>query len=300
GSSDLTGHYVAGAPDSCPDAVESEWIRYVQVNEPKSAERSVTFGEDSGRIAPERSLFGHDTTVADERVVSGCSVGAGRHGIVGRTGPYMSVTGTVGGWFGPGDDVGRAWDEAEAILLACDDLDAVMETIHGAETPVEARRALNCGFGFTGRQAALLLTLPVLSFTRSERERMHASRRARMDLLADVTGAIPVVREPTAPEPAEPDPAEPEPTVPDPAAPAPATSGWTTWEDEFDGTLDRIRSVMDEHYGVAPPSPPPPAAPPVPAAPVAASGGRAGRRSSDRSEEAGAVLDEQIGELCDA
>src|SRR5699024_2780033 len=212
----------------------------------------------------------------------------------------MSVTGTVGGWFGPGDDVGRAWDEAEAILLACDDLDAVMETIHGAETPVEARRALKCGFGFTGRQAALLLTLPVLSFTRSERERMHASRRARMDLLADVTGAIPVLREPTAPEPAEPDPAEPEPTVPDPAAPAPATSGWTTWEDEFDGTLDRIRSVMDEHYGVAPTSPPPPATPPVPAAPVAASGGRAGRRSSDRSEEAGAVLDEQIGELCDA
>src|SRR5699024_10604215 len=133
--------------------------------------------------------------------------------------------------------------EAEAILLACDDLDAVMETIHGAETPVEARRALKCGFGFTGRQAALLLTLPVLSFTRSERERMHASRRARMDLWAAVTRAIPVV---------------------------------------------------------PPTSPPPPAAPPVPAAPVAACGGRAGRRSSDRSEEAGAVLDEQIGELCDA
>src|SRR5699024_1868336 len=79
---------------------------------------------------------------ADERVVAGCAVWGGRHGIVGRTGPYMSVTGTVGGGFGPGDDVGRAWDEAEAILLACDDLDAVMETIHGAETPVEARRAL--------------------------------------------------------------------------------------------------------------------------------------------------------------
>src|SRR5699024_12808096 len=81
-------------------------------------------------------------------------------------GPSMVVTGRVGSWLGPGADVGRAWDEAEAILLACDDLDAVMETIHGAETPVEARRALKCGFGFTGRQAALLLTLPVLSLDR--------------------------------------------------------------------------------------------------------------------------------------
>src|SRR5699024_9548552 len=92
----------------------SAWYPGVRCG-PNSAERSVTFGEDSGRIAPERSLPGHGTPVADERVGSGCSVGAGRHGIVGRTGPYMSVTGTVGGWFGPGDDVGRAWDEAEAI-----------------------------------------------------------------------------------------------------------------------------------------------------------------------------------------
>ena len=139
----------------------------------------------------------------------------------------MVAMGSVGGWFEPGDDVGRAWDEAEAILLACEDLDAVMETIRSAESPVEARRALKLGFGFTGRQAALLLTLPVLSFTRSERDRMHAGRRARVDLLADVTGVIPVVRD-----------VEPEPPREAPAAEA-------TWDAEFDGALDRIRSAMD-------------------------------------------------------
>lgn len=261
----------------------------------------------------------------------------------------MSATGAVGGWFEPGDDVERAWDEAEAVLLACNDLDAVMGTIRDAESPVEARRALKFGFGFTGRQAALLLTLPVLSFTRSERERMHESRRARMELLADVTGAIPVVRAPVASDhrpvvsdhrPAVVEPvATGSPTSEPPAAEqaeqagsvatesvAPAMSGWTAWEDEFDGTLDRIRSVMDEHYGVAPAVVPDP--PPV-AVDVARSGGvagetaaadfadfadshaavagevvpgrRAGRRSSSgRPEEATAVLDEQIGELCEA
>ena len=190
--------------------------------------------------------------------------------------------GSVGGWFEPGDDVGRAWDEAEAILLACEDLDAVMETIRSAESPVEARRALKLGFGFTGRQAALLLTLPVLSFTRSERERMHAGRRARVDLLADVTGVIPVVRD-----------VEPEPPREAPAAEA-------TWDAEFDGALDRIRSAMvtetaegspaGHRVGARPPANDAAGVSEVPA-----------RRSrSGRSEESAAVLDEQVGELCEA
>lgn len=110
-----------------------------------------------------------------------------------RTGPYVSAINADGGWFGPGDDLERACDEAEAILLAVEDLDGVMEVIREAESPVEARRALKIGFGFTGRQAALLLTLPVLSFTRSERRRLDAGRRARVELLADVTGVLPAI-----------------------------------------------------------------------------------------------------------
>lgn len=264
----------------------------------------------------------------------------------------MGAVGAIGGWFEPGDDVERAWDEAEAILLACDDLDGVMETIRDAGSPVEARRALKVGFGFTGRQAALLLTLPVLSFTRSERNRMDESRRSRMALLADVTGAIPVVRDPVAHEAkppesvaAEPEPQEPvapgpvaaEPVRPEPVAPvrgpsafeqpAPAAPAIAAWGAEFDGTLDRIRSAMDEHYGVAPavatgaPAGPAETGPaePAPTEPALAQAAavepawaeslsaqpeaaaqRGGRSSAREAEEAAVVLDEQIGELCEA
>lgn len=268
-----------------------------------------------------------------------------------RVGLFVGAMGAVGGLFEPGDDGGRAWDEAEAILVASEDLDAVMATIRDAESPVEARRALKLGFGFTGRQAALLLTLPVLSFTRSERERMHEGRRARMELLADVTGMIPVIREPVLDagraeveaarpeaarsEPAQPEPSRHEPARPEPVhaatAPAEATSDLSDWGDNFDGTVDQMRSVMDQHYGVAP-------APidtglhqtalhrtvsdrsasdqstsqqiethqPVAREPVAelvefAEPVRRGRRSSEPdNEETSTVLDEQIAELCDA
>lgn len=259
--------------------------------------------------------------------------------------------------FRSGDDVGRAWDEAEAILLACEDIEAVMATIRDAGSPVEARRALKARHGFTGRQAAVLLTLPVLSFTRSERERLDESRRARMALLADVTGAIPAVREPAAEIFPETGPEAGAASGPEsfqgtaPVAfvaeshPAASTVGrpgqadrderadWNVWESEFDGTLDRIQSVMDEHYGVAPgeatkateaadspglpapssplsaPSPTPPTPPPsstpppspssAPERSVAPSRSRSGRRSSRGEPEVAAdVIDEQIGELC--
>lgn len=191
----------------------------------------------------------------------------------------------------------------------------MMRTIRDAESPVEARRALKLGFGFSGRQAAILLTLPVLSFTRSERERLHESRRARMDLLADVTGAIPVIREPAAPAVA---PVAAGPSAESVAAeavapkwqpsafeqPAPAAPAVTEWGVAFDGTLDRIRSVMDEHYGVASAgvSEVPSFAPAQNAVATQPEAVEPQHRRSARREveEAALVLDEQIGELCDA
>ncbi|MFN3339198.1 MAG: DNA gyrase subunit A [Dietzia sp.] len=198
--------------------------------------------------------------------------------------------------FEPGDDAGRAWDEAEAVLLACEDLDAVMETIRRADSPVDARRALKLGFGFSGRQAALLLTLPVLSFTRSERDRMRDSRRARLDLLADVTGAIPATRDDGV-ESAPDQPAR----VPVPVSAVPAaqhsdsSATRAEWGAEFDGALDRIRSVMDGERGDGP------TGPPAEVAETPAFSEQMARRSrSGRSEETAVVLDEQVGELCDA
>ncbi|MCT2061338.1 DNA gyrase subunit A [Dietzia cinnamea] len=232
----------------------------------------------------------------------------------------MGAAGAIGGWFEPSDEVGRAWDEAEAILRACDDLDAVMVAIHDAASPVEARRALKRDFGFTGRQAALLLTLPVLSFTRSERERLAGGRRARLELLADVTGVLPAVpadgdvseqapaaaAEPAHTESAHAEPAHqsPPPAEVDPAAPVLAgpDDGWSA---EFDGAFARISGAMAASWGDAAPDPAPAddlAAPrdpaPTAAAPVGPS--RPGRRSAAVEQDAWAVLDEQIGELCDA
>ena len=238
----------------------------------------------------------------------------------------MSAINADGGWFGPGDDLERAWDEAEAILLAVEDLDGVMEAIREAESPVEARRALKVGFGFTGRQAALLLTLPVLSFTRSERRRLDAGRRARMELLADVTGVLPAIPAEAA-------------TVHDdsyggadsygrdgtdyPDVPAESVSpaaGLSDAADEwnsnfgaaFDGVLADINSAMAEPVAETPPlisAPPAAGSEPVSGSasapgtapqqhPTPTSGPR--RRSMSGREEASAVLDEQIGELTDA
>ena len=248
-------------------------------------------------------------------------------------GADVGASGAAGGWFAPGDDVGRAWDEAEAILLASEDLDAVMDVIREAESPVEARRALKFGFGFTGRQAALLLTLPVMSFTRSERKRLDEARRVRMDLLADVTGVLPAV------------PAT-ERAVGGAAAPAthpaatelPEQARGPEWGDSaadwsrdfgaaFDGVLAGISSAMQESGDFSPsadPAPPAPEerapvvaaqtvsdAPRPPVTPVqSGGGGRVGRvaeeparpirRSLTSRQDASAVLDEQIGELCDA
>lgn len=283
----------------------------------------------------------------------------------------MGAISAGGGWFGPGDDLERAWDEAEAILLASEDLDSVMDVIQEAESPVEARRALKLGFGFTGRQAALLLTLPVMSFTRSERQRLADGRRARMELLADVTGVLPAVREavpgaePTPPrttrpvaEPTAEPRSEPrsEPTAPAATQPASApvsdftpsddvsrapqwdsgpSANWSTdFGAAFDGVLAGISSAMEEPEIVVPPllSAPlePEQAPPgqeslgqespgpagravtvEPRPPVAPAwageealarleSARPTRRSLTGREEASAVLDEQIGELCDA
>lgn len=201
----------------------------------------------------------------------------------------MGAAGAIGGWFEPSDEVGRAWDEAEAILRACDDLDAVMATIHDAASPVEARRALKREFGFTGRQAALLLTLPVMSFTRSERDRLAGGRRARLELLADVTGVLPAV--PAEPAVAEPAPAElatAEPAVAEPA-PGLAASG-EAWTAEVDGALARISSAMEESWGEAPGEP----------CPAADASPRPVRRSVVGEQDASEVVDEQIGELCDA
>ncbi|MCT1515750.1 DNA gyrase subunit A [Dietzia cercidiphylli] len=199
----------------------------------------------------------------------------------------MGYMGAVGGWFEPGDDAGRACDEAEAVLLACEDLDAVMETIRQAESPVDARRALKLGFGFSGRQAALLLTLPVLSFTRSERDRMRDSRRARLDLFADVTGAIPAVRE----DEVELDPAPGQAA----RAPEPESAARAGWGAEFDGALDGIRRAMDDEQGRGPTAPPP-----VITGDPGPSDHVARRSRSGRVDEAAVVLDEQVGELCDA
>lgn len=209
-------------------------------------------------------------------------------------GSDVVVEGAVGGWFEPGDDLGRSWDEFEAILLASRDLDAVMETIRDAESPVEARRALKFGFGFTGRQAALLLTLPVMSFTRSERERMRAHSRARMDLLADVTGVLPAVRE-GGPE-VVPDRVESSFPVREvePVREVDAAESPNGWGAEFDGTLDRIRSAMDGAHGATTRE--------SPVAVTADTGPstRRARRSGAGQDDAAAVLDEQVGELCEA
>ncbi|WP_404850791.1 DNA gyrase subunit A [Dietzia kunjamensis] len=200
----------------------------------------------------------------------------------------MVAARAVGGWFEPGDDIGRSWDEAEAILRACEDIDGVMAAIRDAESPVEARRALKLGFGFTGRQAALLLTLPVMAFTRSERTRMDEGRRARMDLLADVTGFLPAI----------PDEPSPPPPAPLRTVPPAAEEDWVAgggWSEEFDGALARISSAMGESRTA-------PDSEPHPDPPASGTGGRSagGRRSMVGQDDASAVLDEQIGELADA
>lgn len=236
----------------------------------------------------------------------------------------MDAGGAVGGWFEPGDDVGRAHDEAEAVLIASDRLDEVMAVIRDAESPVEVRRELKYRFGFTGRQAAVLLTLPVLSFTRSERDRLHARRRSRMELFADVTGRIPAIRDDRRAREPSPPSGLPGFLSPPPAfRPGPDMSEWNT---DIDAALGEMRSVM-AGFGAAgagltgadasagPPAPaaptPAPDTPAAPAAPTApttptAPAARAsaaprgpGRRKRAR-EEAASVLDEQIGELCDA
>lgn len=235
--------------------------------------------------------------------------------------------------------MGRAWDEAEAILRACDDLDGVMAAIRDAESPVEARRALKLGFGFTGRQAAVLLTLPVMSFTRSERSRLDEGRRARVELLADVTGVLPAVRDDAPSLPVRPvqqtPPAEPAPPVqPAPArstgddrfAPAerpepPLTSAppaggshpadGAGWDEEFAGVLAQISSAMQAPPAATPAAPAAPAAPDVPGssseAAVSPTAGRRGRgstgsarRSMAGDDDPAAVVDEQIRELTDA
>lgn len=200
--------------------------------------------------------------------------------------------GALGGWFEPGDHAGRAFDEAEAVLLACEDLTAVMETIRRSDSPVEARRALKLGFGFSGRQAALLLMLPVMSFTRSERDRMRDSRRDRLDLFADVTGSIPALRQDdvrSAPAP----------------APAPVDAGPSVarpeWVADLDGALERIRWAMEGERGdgSATQESVTTVAPVTTGAP--ASTGQVVRRSrSGGVDDASVVLDEQVGELCDA
>ncbi|MCT2059259.1 DNA gyrase subunit A [Dietzia cinnamea] len=224
----------------------------------------------------------------------------------------MGAAGAIGGWFEPSDEVGRAWDEAEAILRACDDLDAVMAAIHDADSPVEARRTLKRDFGFTGRQAALLLTLPVLSFTRSERERLAGGRRARLELLADVTGVLPAVPADGGVPESTPAASESTHTKPAHVAPPPAEVGPDDeWSAEFDGALARISGAMAASWGDAvpdlAPAPDPthaddPAVPREPAPTAAAPAGpsRPGRRSAAVEQDAWAVLDEQIGELCDA
>lgn len=231
-------------------------------------------------------------------------VGPAETGIVMRdeSGLEVGVTGVVGSLFEPGDDVGRAWEEAEAVLTACDDLGAVMATIRDAASPVEARRELKQGFGFTGRQAALLLTMPVMAFTRSERERLESHRRARTEMLADVTGVLPVIREhppvrQTVSSAPDCPPATPPVTPPAaPLEPSPEPAGMD-WAADLDRVLDRLMSSMDDPWRVDDV--------PTPSAPSAAtpSGERPGPRSARRSvngyQDAASVLDEQIGELCD-
>ncbi|WP_010539778.1 DNA gyrase subunit A [Dietzia alimentaria] len=195
----------------------------------------------------------------------------------------MNASGAVGGWFEPGDEIGRAWDEAEAILLACDDLDAVMEVIRDAESPVEARRALKLGFGFTGRQAAVLLTLPVMTFTRSERRRIDENRRDRLEMLADVTGVLPAI------------PAD----EPVPAADAAAEFSWGSGPALEPLPLDSFPQFRAVESATAPAlgSVAPLRDEPSPAATIE---GPSVRRSTSRADESHVVLDEQIGELCEA
>lgn len=191
-----------------------------------------------------------------------------------------------------------------------------MAAIRDAESPVDARRALKVGFGFTGRQAALLLTLPVMSFTRSERTRMDEGRRARMDLLADVTGILPAIREhqpppslPDAPPLAD---APSLPAAPLRAVPPAAEYAWgegSEWGEEVDGALARISSAMEESWATSAPEPHRESSTfeqssvDTPSDGGLSGGSRSrsrGRRSVAPPDDASAVLDEQIGELTDA
>lgn len=204
--------------------------------------------------------------------------------------------GAVGGWFEP-EDVGRAWDEAEAILLACTDLDAVMETIRDADSPVEARRALKLGFGFTGRQAAVLLTLPILSFTRSERERIRDSRRARMDLLADVTGVFPAISDDQPDSRARPHPQSslPEPRLLEPSLPEPNLHTSVSAPEQPAELPAELLGEWPAEWPAELEARQPAEWSLVPSRPVGP-----GRRSDSAPEDAAVVLDEQVGELCDA
>ena len=197
------------------------------------------------------------------------------------------ASGAIERLFEPGDHAARAWDEAEAVLAACGDLAGVMATVRDAESPVEARRALKRGFGLTGRQAALLLTMPVMSFTRSERDRLDGHRRACVEMIADVTGCLPAVRD----EPSSADPSSVEPSSAD-----------VDWADDLDRVLDRLLSSMDDPWWADAPAEPKPrpsaetqTQPPTQTPPT-----RSARRSVDGHQDAAAVIDEQIGELCDA
>lgn len=195
----------------------------------------------------------------------------------------MNASGAVGGWFEPGDEIGRAWDEAEAILLACDDLDAVMEVIRDAESPVEARRALKLGFGFTGRQAAVLLTLPVMTFTRSERRRIDENRRDRLEMLADVTGVLPAI------------PA-------DESVPAPDAAVEFSWGSGPALEPLPLDSFPQFRAGESAAAPAPGSVAPFrdEPSPAASIGGPSVRRSTSPADESHVVLDEQISELCEA
>ena len=198
-------------------------------------------------------------------------------------GAIVKASGAVGGWFEPGDEIDRAWDEAEAILLACDDLDAVMKVIRDAESPIEARRALKLDFGFTGRQAAVLLTLPVMTFTRSERRRIDESRRDRWEMLADITGVLPAIPAVESVSAADP--------VPDP--------GWGAEPALEPLPLDSFPQfrAVEPATAPAPGFMAPPRADPSPPASVE---GASVRRSASRADESHVVIDEQIGELCEA
>ncbi|MCT2272907.1 hypothetical protein [Dietzia cinnamea] len=213
-------------------------------------------------------------------------------------------------------------------MLAVEDLDAVMDAIRDAESPVEARRTLKFEFGFTGRQAALLLTLPVMSFTRSERRRLDDARRARIDLLADVTGVLPVVADPApgtasdtasdtayAPEFGSTSVAASDPDGTGAPAPAPSSEPVSApaeqWEADFgatfDGILAGISSAMENtqdactaHNSVAAEFPsttdfPTDVESPAGTASQPQHSASRVRRSMSELDEASTVLDEQLG-----